>query len=147
MKINTTAFGQQEIDSETLISFPLGFPGFEDCKQYKLFHQEQHRELYFLQSLEDTDLCFSLMEPTLFGYEYEIRLSNDDLELLKAKEAEDLAILLMVFQSTNTDESYRSSDAPAITHWRSPIVINLKAQIGLQKTLQNITKIEKIIGE
>jgi len=147
MKISSTTFGQQEIDTDTIITFPLGFPGFEKLKKYKLFHQEMRNELQFLQSLEDTDLCFSLMEPALFGYEYNMRLSDKNLELLQTENAQDLIVMLMVFQDIPEADMRRSSDIPINTNWRSPVIINVDAQIGLQKTLSKITKMVTICGE
>jgi len=143
MKISTASFGQQDIDPDTIITFPNGLPGFEACQRFKLFHAEENDSLKSLQSIDDAELCFSLMEPILFGYEYEMQLSDEDQALLQIKDAEDLMILLMVY---TVDEGERATDIPMNTNWRSPIIINVKDKIGLQKTLTSISKTIKICG-
>jgi len=145
MKISTVFFGQQEIDPNTIITFPQGLPGFEACKQFKLFHSDEYEPLQCLQSLDDVEICFSLMEPIQFNHEYEMLLSDEDLGLLKTTEAEDLMILLMVYEAD--DEAQRQiADIPLNTNWRAPIIINVKEKIGMQKTLSDITKTIKISG-
>ena len=145
MKISTVLFGQQEIDPDTIITFPEGLPGFEECKRFKLFHSDEYEPLQCLQSLDDLEVCFSLMEPILFGHEYEVLLSDEDLELLKIEEAENLMILLMVYEADDEDQR-QVADIPMNTNWRAPIIINVKAKIGMQKTLSGITKTIKISG-
>ncbi len=145
MKISTVFFGQQEIDPDTIITFPNGLPGFDKCKRFKLFHSEEYEPLQCLQSLDDVEACFSLMEPILFGHEYEMLLSDEDLALLKISDAENLMILLMVYKADDEDQR-RATDIPMHTNWQSPIIINVKEKIGLQKILTSITKTIKISG-
>jgi len=145
MKISTVFFGQQEIDPDTIITFPNGLPGFDECKRFKLFHSDEYEPLRCLQSLDDVEICFSLMEPFLFGHEYEMLLSDEDQELLKIQDAENLMILLMVYKADD-DGQRRATDIPMHTNWRSPIIINAKDKIGLQKTLSSVTKTIKISG-
>jgi flagellar assembly factor FliW len=148
MKINTIFFGQQEIDPDTIITFPNGVPGFEERKQFKLFHSVEFESLQCLQSVDDVEACFSLMEPALCGYEYEFLLSDAEMELLKISDAEDsenLIFFLMVYKADSEDRR-RASDAPLEANWRSPIIINVVEKIGLQKTLSNINKITKVSG-
>ena len=145
MKINTIFFGQQEIDPDTIITFPNGLPGFEECKQFKLFHSVEYESLRCLQSVDNVEACFSLMEPALCAHEYEMLLSDADMELLKIKDAENLMIFLMVYKADEKSQR-RETDIPMQTNWRSPIIINVKEKIGLQKTLAGIIKTTKISG-
>jgi flagellar assembly factor FliW len=145
MKISTASFGPQDIDPDTIITFPQGLPGFDECKRFKLFHSEEYESLKCLQSLDDSEICFSLMEPILFGHEYEMLLSDEDQQLLKVENAEDLTILLMVYKAEDEDQR-QAADIPMNTNWRSPIIINVTARIGLQKTLSRITRTVKISG-
>jgi len=145
MKISTVLFGQQEIDPDTIITFPKGLPGFEECTQFKLFHSDEYEPLQCLQSLDDLEVCFSLMEPIMFGHEYEMLLSDEDMGLLKIKEAESLMILLMVYTADEEDQR-QVADIPMNTNWRAPVIINVKEKIGIQKQLSDITKTIKISG-
>ena len=143
MQISTTSFGEQEIDPDTIITFPSGVPGFEQCTQFKLFHAEEYESLKWLQSIEDENVCFSLMEPILFGYEYEMVLSDEDLAQLQTSDPENLMIMLMVYKMDDETQR-RETDIPMNTNWRSPVIINVQEKIGLQKVLSNITKTIKI---
>ena len=55
MKIDIERLGLKNvtIDPETLFSFPEGIAGFEDCKRFKVFHEEGKTTVFWLQSVDD----------------------------------------------------------------------------------------------
>ncbi len=66
--INTAAFGEQAIDPDTLIHFPEGIVGFEDCTRFKLFHEEGGEGLvHWLQSADRPELSLSVADPRASG--------------------------------------------------------------------------------
>jgi len=132
MEIKSSFFGEQSIDPSTIISFPNGIPGFEDQTRFKLFHQEGDNPLIFwLQSLDDESLTFSVAQPSIFNINYAFVLNDAEEALLGIEDTADALILIILHK----DES----DQPAIKGAiKSPLVINSAKRIGFQKLLANV---------
>lgn len=135
-----TPYGPQQIDPNSLLTFPKGLPSFEDCTRFKLFHQEDPKApgvIYWLQSLEQPDIMFSVADPCSMKVDYHFELSDEEMALLQADKADDLLILLLLYKS---DSDLTNDLKPALNKnvnaaLRAPLVINLRAQLGLQKSL------------
>jgi flagellar assembly factor FliW len=127
MQTLNTRFGEIEIDPETVLTFPQGMPGFEDCTRYKLLHEEQpNPRVRWLQSLDDADLSFSLVQVAHLGLSYEVSLSDEECALIELEQAEDAVLLLLL--------SRRFEEGQAISaNTQAPVVLNLKSRKALQK--------------
>ncbi|MEJ1298566.1 MAG: flagellar assembly protein FliW [Candidatus Sedimenticola sp. (ex Thyasira tokunagai)] len=147
MKIETSSFGVQRIDPETVINFPQGMLAFENCTRFKLFHSEEFPDLKWLQSLDDEDVCFSIMEPHLFGCEYEFTLGDADTELLQTETPDDLQLYFMVYQGrpgTSPGHFDHTEDQAMNANWRAPLLINPEKRVGLNKLLVDAVRTVKI---
>ena len=131
MEINTR-YGRQTVAKSSLLSFPEGLPGFEDLRRYKLFHEEDASTLYYLQSTEDPDIRLPVITPEACNIDYNIDLSDADIELLQASEQDELVVVVTV--SDNQDRPGTGITA----NFMAPIVINTSRRIGIQKTLNTI---------
>jgi flagellar assembly factor FliW len=137
MAFKTTRFGEVEFD-DTVITFADGIPGFEEFSKYKLFHNIEAGEspfLFWLQSLEDPDLAFHVIDPFAFGFNYEFVLTDEEAKSIDADKTEDLAILLMVSKVKVGDGT---PEEKIKAHVTNPLVINLSSRKGFQKQLRNI---------
>lgn len=132
MKIKSSFFGEQTIDPNTIISFPIGIPGFEDQTRFKLFHQEGDNSLIFwLQSLDDESLVFSVAQPSIFNINYDFVLNDAEEATLGIENPADTLILIILHKD--------ASDQPTIKgSIKSPLVINSAKRIGLQKVLVQV---------
>lgn len=135
MEIRSRLFGKQTIDPDTIITFPQGLPGFEDQTRYKLFHQEGSKIIYWLQSLDDEDIIFSVTHPATFNINYQFTLTDSEAELLDLEDMQDLIILIMLHKEENAD----SQDKPTIKgSIKSPLLINGKNASVLPNIEQSI---------
>lgn len=132
MEIKSSFFGEQTIDPNTIISFPNGIPGFEDQTRFKLFHQEGSDPLiYWLQSLDDESLTFSVAQPSIFNIDYNLVLNDAEEAILGIEDTADVLVLIILHK----DES----DQPTIKgSIKSPLIINSVKRIGLQKVLTQV---------
>ena len=128
MEIYQTPFGQIEVDPDSVITFPDGLPGFPDSKRYKLLHEERpDPQILWLQSLDDTDLYFSVLEADRLGLSYQISLNDEECEKIDLQDPEDVRLLLILARKGN--------DAAGISaNTQSPIIINLRTRKAFQKT-------------
>jgi flagellar assembly factor FliW len=123
-----------EIDQDTLIAFPDGLPGFEDCKRFKLFHSGESPVIFWLQSTDDPAVIFSLADPDLLKVYYELTLTDEDLALLRFKGGDELHIAVIL---SHQEENNPTSQSAILANFRTPIVINVSKRIALQKSLLN----------
>ncbi|MFI3184984.1 MAG: flagellar assembly protein FliW [Methylococcaceae bacterium] len=132
MEIKSRFFGEQTIDPSTIINFPNGIPGFEDQTRFKLFHQEGDNPLVFwLQSLDDEALVFSVAQPSIFNINYNFALNDAEEAMLGIEDPADTLLLIILHK----DES----DQPTVKGaMKSPLVINVAKRIGLQKVLTEV---------
>ncbi|MDO9161568.1 MAG: flagellar assembly protein FliW [Methylococcaceae bacterium] len=135
MKIKSSLLGEQVIDPNSIIHFPNGIPGFEDQTRFKLFHQENNPIIFWLQSLDDELLTFSVASPALFNINYNLTLTDEEEQTLALDNAEDIIVLILLHK----DEDSQSPQQPTIKgSIKAPLIINSAKRIGLQKVLSNV---------
>ncbi len=133
MEIKSKYFGIQSVDPDTIITFPQGVPGFESETRFKLFHQEGSDVVYWLQSVDNEELVFSVAHPGNFNINYHFSLTDEEEKLLVVDNSEDLLLLIILHK--NEDESAQPTIKGSI---KSPLVINTKTRLGMQKVLAEV---------
>lgn len=138
MKIETAVFGMQEIDPDTVLTFPRGIPGFEDSREYKLFHQESDdATVYYLQSLDDPGLAFSVISPSDLNIYYDFILGGDEEGILSLESDDEVALLLIAYKRHEKEERRNPLDLDINANVMAPLVINTRNRRGLQKLLSS----------
>lgn len=140
MRITTTRFGEIDVDPNTIITFPKGIPGFENCTRYKLFHEEGKPLIQWLQSLDDPDLSFSVADPADFNVFYEFALSDEDAATIDLQSVENAAVFMMLYKPdrelpADHIDPVLKDDVRA--NASSPLVINMRTLTGVQLRLVN----------
>lgn len=134
-----TPYGPQQIDPNSVITFPKGLPSFEGCKQFKLFHQADANApiVYWLQSIESPDVMFSVADPGVMNVDYHFELNGEEIALLQAESPDDLRIMLLLYKSDPTlaDLPTASVNKNVNAALRAPLIINTKKQLGMQKSM------------
>ena len=135
MKLSLPRFGvdEVEIDPKTLIEFPKGLPGFEDCKLFKLFHSGDSPVIFWLQSIDDCGVVFSVTSPENLRVSYETTLTDEDLSALQFNAGDELQIAVILAEQ----ENYVTLQNEIVANYTSPIVINVTRQVAMQKILQS----------
>jgi len=129
MRIDTTRFGVVEIDDSSIIRMPRGPLGFEDRTSYCLIQHRPDTSFRWLQSTEDPRLAFVVVDPSEFFSDYEIELTDADVERLSLESAEDAMVLVIATVAEN--------GAEVTVNLLAPIVINSKNLVGMQVVLQD----------
>ena len=133
MKIDIERLGLKNVtvDPDSLFTFPQGLAGFENCKRFKLFHEEDKGTVFWLQSVDDATVMFPVVAPEQLDLQYEIELSDADCALLDVKSAEDVMVVVIVYR----DEAGGGKIA---ANTRSPVILNAGSRKGMQKILQEV---------
>lgn len=104
MTIITRQFGPIDYAEEAVISFPEGLLGFEQMHRFLLIDQPEIEPLRWLQSIDEPQIAFTVMEPELVWPDFRVRLASSDRETLGlSPEAEPLVLVLVTVPKDPAD--------------------------------------------
>lgn len=130
MNINAKYFGSVSFQENDLIFFPEGLLGFESYQSFlPIPLQEENDTLISLQSIDNENLSFIIINPFVFFPEYAPILSEKDKKELNIQSEDDLSYYAICV----INESLSSSTA----NLKAPIVINAKSRVGKQIILDS----------
>lgn len=130
MIIKTSYFGEIPINNCDILNFENGLLGFEDYHEFALLKfDENDNSILCLQSLDNELISFILLDPSDFIDNYQVVVSKEDMDLIKAVEEEIiLAYIIAVIPN----------DYKKITvNTKSPIIINSKNNKATQIFIDN----------
>lgn len=130
MIIKTKHFGEIEVDEKNIINFCDGIPGFDDFKRYIIIQNpEKDVPFNWLQSIDNTDLAFVIINPFVFKNDYEFDMPENTIKRLDIKSHEDINIYSIVTIPEDINKMTANLAAP--------IVINVANKLGKQILLQD----------
>jgi len=102
MLINTSRFGQIEVDDQRVITFPKGLLGFPSFKQYVLIQPADDSYFYWMQSIQTPDLAFVITDPSLFVSSYRVPIKPDQMSDLGIESIDDAQVFVIGNKRGNT---------------------------------------------
>jgi flagellar assembly factor FliW len=129
MKVDTRAFGQIDVDERQKVFFPQGLFGFEDYKNFVLMDAE-HEPFLWLQSVDEKEIAFILINPFLFRKDYEAHITNEEL-LAEIEITSHEKALIFVIVTIPQDGGSMTANL------QGPLVINKETMTGLQAVLSD----------
>jgi flagellar assembly factor FliW len=129
MEIKTKDFGVIEISKDDILEFPDGVYAFKNVKRYVLLNTGSKAGLMQLQSVENEDPRFIIIDPYIFIEDYNPILPDEALKKLKASSAGELSFFVIAVIPRNVKDS--------TVNLRSPIAVNFKQKLGAQVILDN----------
>lgn len=127
MQVKSTRFGQFTVGEEKVLDFPDGLLGFEGCKRFVILEHEPATPFKWLQSADDPDVAFVIINPAEFAPGYAVELGRDDVLKLGLKDAREAAVYVLVVIP---------DDPSAMTaNLQGPLVINAERRLGRQVVL------------
>lgn len=130
MKVTTHRYGVEEhmeVEDADVFAFNPGLSGFDHYTRYAVLRDEDS-PVEWLQSLENPELAFAMIEPFLFYPEYGFDLPDRDCEDLGLSRPQDAMVRCLLTLS---------AVAEGITaNLMAPIILNRQAGRGRQVVLQ-----------
>ena len=117
LKVNTSRFGEIEVDENNVVHFANGIPAFEGENEFVILPYDQESPYYFMQSLKSPDLAFLLTIPFLFFNDYTFEIDDATVKELGITDSENVFYYTMV---TIPNGSIRYMTANLV----APIVLN-----------------------
>ncbi len=128
MIVKTGRFGQLTVGDDEIIQIPQGILGFPEIKKFCLVDPSDDTLILWLQSLENPDVAFPVLEPKIFRPDYAARLSAAELRELKLENVNQSAVFSILTMPADITQM--------TANLKAPIVINLKEQVARQVVLQ-----------
>ena len=94
MKINTTRFGEIEIEENKIITFPMGIPGFLTLKRFVLIDYKD--PIQWLHAVDDPEVAFIVINPFVIFPSYSVDIRDDEELFLGIKEPTDVVVLTIL---------------------------------------------------
>lgn len=128
MDVMTKAKGLVDVSEERLLTIPEGLFGFEDYKNFALVDSD-YEPFIWLQSTDEPNLAFLIVDPFLICSSYETDIDDDSLAKIGIKNPEDIIIMTIVTVP---------ADGSAITaNFQGPLVINKNNRQCMQVILND----------
>jgi len=127
MKVDTKAYGVVEVDERQKVKIPQGLFGFEDNKDYVLVDDVEHGPFIWLQSLDDKELAFILINPFFFRKDYEANVTDEELAEIGLKSHENALIFVIV--------TIPQDGSSMTANLQGPVIINKENMTGMQAIL------------
>jgi flagellar assembly factor FliW len=125
MQIQTTRFGVVTVDPNHLMTFPQGLIGFAGPARFALLQPNQSGAFYWLQSADEPETAFLVVDPALFFKDYQVSIreeTQEDLDLVDAKDGQILVVC-------NRAGEWLTGNL------LGPLVINTRTRLGQQVVL------------
>ncbi len=129
MIIQTSRFGQVQLNNEDIITFSEGLLGFQDLRTFVLLDDPNDDIFAWLQSCESPAIAFPVLEPELFSETHKINLSKSDLEILQMPDSKKARAFCIV---TIPDDPTMMT-----ANMKAPIVVNVEKKRARQCVLQD----------
>jgi len=129
VKINTTRFGELEVDNSDIITFKDGLLGFEQLTKFFIVDPGDQTLILWIQSVDDASTAFPIIEPKIFKPDYSVKLLPAELTSLSLENLNEASIYtILTIPQVVTNMS---------ANMKAPIVINNKTKVARQIVLQD----------
>lgn len=128
MKTVRTRFGDVEYHPDKTIHFPKGLLGFESLREFMVMPAESEDPLICLQSLEDPQVAFLMVDPQRYFPEYRVDIGGQEAWGLGLEQDDAYCILTMI--TVHPDQS-------VTLNLVAPVLYAPRTQRALQIVLEN----------
>ena len=129
MVVQTSRFGEVELKEEDMVTFSEGLIGFNNLTQYVILDDPNDDLFAWLQSCEDKDIAFPVLEPELFSENFKINMTKHDLQSLNLESMERARVFTII---TIPDDPTQMT-----ANLKAPIIINVPDRVARQCVLQD----------
>lgn len=127
MIIQTTRFGEVDVDDKRIITFEKGLLGFPKYSRFVLLEAGQDSYFWWLQSIEQPELAFVVTDPSLFVPTYRVPLRPEQMQELNLESLDDAQVFVIV----NKREHNLTGNL------QGPLIVHVDKRIGAQLVLSD----------
>ncbi|WP_130471145.1 flagellar assembly protein FliW [Candidatus Magnetaquicoccus inordinatus] len=125
MEVHGTRFGSLNFGDEDLIHLLDGLMGFPASKRFLLFPYAEESAFYWLQSVDEPEVAFIVINPFEFFSNLDFTISDEDSARIAVEKGEDVEVFSLVNVPDGQPEAVR-------TNLAAPVLVNVHNRRGLQ---------------
>jgi flagellar assembly factor FliW len=125
--IDTSRFGRLAIEENSIITFPTGLTDHGDLREFAIVGIEDYFPFLIFASLDNTGICFPIVNPVPIFPDYKPEIPSTDLKHLGIKKVGDIQLYCLV--------TFSSEPGKTFVNMRNPLVINVVRMVGCQVDL------------
>ena len=129
MKITSSKLGEIEYKEDDIITLSSPLLGFPDLSDFLIISDDKSYPFLWFQSVEDTDICFILVEAQTFFKDYNPIISKRELKLLAIGPKDDMKLFCIVVVPNDPKLS--------TANLRAPLVVNFDKKLAKQIILDD----------
>lgn len=131
MKLNTKHFGEIDIDEKIMLNFDNGLYGFEDNKRFIIIdNPDKEVPFKWLQSIDNPDLTFVIVNPFIFKPDYDFNLSQSVIDKLNIEDEKEIVVYTIVVIPEDINKMTANLAAP--------LIINANKLLGKQIIIDDV---------
>ncbi|NPV91572.1 MAG: flagellar assembly protein FliW [Firmicutes bacterium] len=98
MLLQTTRFGEIEVDAEKVISFPHPLPGLPKSNSYVILDIPGNPLFKWMQSCNQPEVALVIADPSSFFSDYRVKITKEELAVLNIEDGDEcqVAVVLVV---------------------------------------------------
>ena len=119
MRVTTRLFGEIDIAEEKIIYFEHGMVGFPEMKRFTLIYDSEKQgvpTISWLQSMDEPDVAFPVMDPLLVCAEYNPSVDDELLKPLGEVTEDNLYVLVTVTVPKDIENMAINLKAPIVVN-------------------------------
>lgn len=128
MLINTTRFGQVNVDESLIFTFVSPIIGFEEAVNFVLIENDENNIFRWLQSTQYPELAFPVSKANYFQIDYNFEIDDQTVELLELTSIDDVL-------SLNIVNIPKGEPQNSTINLLAPIIINKRTKAAAQLIL------------
>lgn len=122
MNAKTAGLGEAVIENSNIISFDPGLLAFEHLHRFILLDIVENTHFKWLQSLDNPEVTFLLVDPFTVKNDYSVDLSEEVREKLGIETAEDVIIYTIVtVPVSGLKDATTNLVGPLVFNWRKKV--------------------------
>ena len=122
-EIQSKAYGAIAIQEQQVITFPRGLYGFERYREFALLDATTS-PFYWLQSTDDVQLAFVVINPYVVVSNYVLDIAEADLEAIGRPETDDLLVFAIV--------TIPGDQRAVSCNLQGPVIVNRRERVAIQ---------------
>lgn len=127
MRLQTQRFGEIDVRDDAIITFTQPIIGFQEFRRFVLLPGPTNSGLHWLQSLDDGELAFIVMDPRQVIPDYTVSLSAHERAELAVNDEAELDVYTLVVIPNNRQQIR--------TNLKAPILLNPRQRLAKQAIL------------
>jgi len=128
VKVKTSRFGDLNVEKSDIVHFADGILGFDHLKHFFIVDPGDSTLILWLQSIDDVNVAFPIIEPKIFKQDYVVKLLPSELNGLELESVNDAKVYSILTIPRDVTTMTANLKAPVVINGRT----NESRQIVLQ---------------